>query len=54
VDEQRERVVANDYVDPTEHTQKWWFPLDEVDGKLIVPTGKNKHKICREYPLQNR
>ncbi len=54
VDEQHERVVANNYVDPTEHTQKWWFPLDEVDGKLIVPTGKNQQKICREYPLQNR
>jgi epoxyqueuosine reductase len=54
VDEQRERVVAHNYVDPTESTQKWWFPLDEVDGKLIVPITKNRHEICREYPLQNR
>ncbi|MBN1321954.1 MAG: dehalogenase [Thermoleophilia bacterium] len=54
IDDQRARVVANDYVDPTERTQKWWFPLDEVDGKLVVPTAKNRHKICREHPLQNR
>lgn len=52
VDAQRERVIANNYVDPTECTKKWWFPLDEVDGKLVVPTSKNKQKICLEYPLQ--
>jgi NAD-dependent dihydropyrimidine dehydrogenase PreA subunit len=35
-DAQRERVVASNYVDPTEATDKWWFPLDEVDGKLVL------------------
>jgi len=52
VDEQRDRLIANDFVDPTESTQKWWFVLDEVDGKLIVPDTRNKEKICRDYPLQ--
>ncbi len=52
VDEQRERLIANDFVDPHERTDKWWFALDEVDGELVVPTGRNQQKICREYPLQ--
>jgi epoxyqueuosine reductase len=52
VDEQREHLIANDFVDPAERTQKWWFSLDEVDGELVVPTGRNEQKICREYPLQ--
>jgi hypothetical protein len=52
VDEQRERLIANDFVDPAERTGKWWFALDEVDGELVVPTGRNEQKICREYPLQ--
>jgi epoxyqueuosine reductase len=52
VDEQKERVVANDYVDPTEATDKWWFPLDEVDGKLVFYDDRNSQKICTEYPLQ--
>lgn len=52
VDEQRERLIANDFVDPAERTGKWWFSLDEVDGELVVPTGRNPQKICREYPLQ--
>jgi NAD-dependent dihydropyrimidine dehydrogenase PreA subunit len=52
VDEQRERNAANDFVDPAERTQKWWFELDEVDGELVIPTGRNEQKICREYPLQ--
>jgi epoxyqueuosine reductase len=52
VDEQRERLIANDFVDPHERSGKWWFSLDEVDGELVVPTGRNRHKICREYPLQ--
>ena len=51
-DAQRERVIANDYVDPTERTDKWWFPLDEVDGKLVFYDSRNEQKICREYPLQ--
>lgn len=54
VDAQRERVVADGCVDPTERTDKWWFPLDEVDGRLVVPTGRNRHKVCREHPLQDR
>ena len=53
-DKQRERLIQNNFVDPSEYTQKWWFPLDEVDGKLVVPTGRNRHRLCREYPLQNR
>jgi epoxyqueuosine reductase len=52
VDEQRERLVANDFVDSRERTDKWWFSLDEVDGELVVPAGRNQQKICREYPLQ--
>lgn len=52
VNEQREKLIANNYVDPIEATHKWWFELDEEkDGRLIVPTAKNKHKICRNYPL---
>lgn len=51
VNEQRKRLINNNYVDQTELTDKWWFELDEVDGRLIVPTAKNKEKVCREYPL---
>jgi NAD-dependent dihydropyrimidine dehydrogenase PreA subunit len=51
-DMQRERVIAGNYVDPTEATDKWWFPLDEVDGKLVFYDERNQQKICREYPLQ--
>jgi ferredoxin len=52
VDEQRQRLIANDFVDPAERTQKWWFELDEVEGQLVIPTGHNPQKLCREYPLQ--
>jgi hypothetical protein len=44
--------MADAFVDPRERTNKWWFRLDEVDGEMVVPTGKNKEKLCREYPLQ--
>jgi hypothetical protein len=54
VDERREANRANDFVDPAERTQKWWFELDEVDGELVIPTGRNPQKICREYPLQRQ
>lgn len=53
VNEQRDRLIANDFVDPRERTNKWWFRLDEVDGEIVTPTTKNKEKICREYPLQD-
>jgi len=52
VNRQRERLIAGNFVDPTEATDKWWFPLDEVDGRLITPAGENKQKICREHPLR--
>ena len=52
VDEQKAQVIANDYVHPTEATDKWWFPLDEVDGKLVYYDDRNTQKICKEYPLQ--
>jgi hypothetical protein len=52
VDEQRERVSVNGCVDPSERTDKWWFLLDEVDRELVVPSGSNSNRICREYPLQ--
>jgi epoxyqueuosine reductase len=52
VNRQREHLIANDFVDPRERMHKWWFRLDEVDGEIMVPTAKNKEKICREYPLQ--
>ena len=45
-------MIANDYVHPTEATDKWWFPLDEQDGKLVYYDERNEQKICREYPLQ--
>ena len=52
VNAQRERLVADNYVDPLEKTHKWWFDLDqELDGNLFVPTKSNPHKICREHPL---
>jgi len=52
VNEQREKLIANDYVDPFESARKWWFELDEdKDGRLVVPTESNKHKICRNHPL---
>ena len=52
VDEQRERTVANDFVDPREYTGKWWFRLDERDGEIVVPAERNAEKLCREYPIQ--
>jgi epoxyqueuosine reductase len=54
VDEQRKRVAEGAFVSPSEYTRKWWFRLDDPrgDGELIVPTGKNRHKICRDYPIQ--
>jgi epoxyqueuosine reductase len=52
VDKQRERNIANNFVDPREYTNKWWFRLDDVDGEIIVPTVKNDEKFCREYPIQ--
>jgi epoxyqueuosine reductase len=52
VNEQRDRLVANSFVDPRERTNKWWFRLDDVDGEIVTPTARNKEKICREYPLQ--
>ena len=52
VNRQRALLAENNYVDPREATQKWWFELDETpEGDLVVPTGLNKHKICRNYPL---
>jgi len=54
VDEQRERLSAAGFVGEDEYTRKWWFRLDEpnLDGKLVVAKGKNRHKICRQYPVQ--
>jgi epoxyqueuosine reductase QueG len=52
VNEQRDRLVASNFIGEDELTKKWWFRLDEVDGEIIVPTTKNTHKICREYPIQ--
>jgi NAD-dependent dihydropyrimidine dehydrogenase PreA subunit len=52
VDAQRRRLVASDFVDARERTNKWWFRLDAPGGEVVVATGKNKEKVCREYPLQ--
>jgi epoxyqueuosine reductase len=52
VDQQRERNLANDFVDPRERTEKWWFRLEDRDGEVVTPTGKNAQKTCWEYPIQ--
>ncbi len=52
VDEQRARNLANDFVDPRELTDKWWFRLEDRDGEIVTPTGKNAQKPCRDYPVQ--
>ena len=53
VDEQRERNIANNFVDPREYTNKWWFRQDiDENGEVYTPTAKNEHTICREYPIQ--
>lgn len=55
VNEQRVRLINNDFVDPMERTNKWWFPLESIDNQIVVPTSKNSHRICREHPLaQNK
>ncbi len=55
VNEQRERIEKNNFVDPMEATRKWWFELDEnLDGELVIPTQVNKHQLCREYPLAKK
>jgi len=52
VNEQREKLEENNYVDPMEATCKWWFELDEdLEGNLVIPTQLNTNKICRNYPL---
>jgi len=52
VEAQRRSLAENNYVDPMEATHKWWFELDEnMDGDLVIPTGLNRNKLCREYPL---
>jgi hypothetical protein len=52
VNEQREKLEENNYVDPMEATRKWWFELDEdLEGNLVIPTQLNTNKICRNYPL---
>jgi epoxyqueuosine reductase len=52
VEEQKRCNIANNYVDPREYTRKWWFRLDEADGEILRPTGKNKQKYCRDYPVR--
>ena len=52
VEEQRERNLASEFVDPREYTHKWWFRLEDRDGQVVAPAGKNKQKICREHPIQ--
>ena len=52
VNEQRKLVIENNYVDPSENTDKWWFELDEVEDRLVIPDEKNPHKICSEYPIK--
>ena len=52
VDDQAERNRANGFVDPRERTDKWWFRLEDRDGEVVTPTGKNPEKLCREYPVQ--
>jgi reductive dehalogenase len=56
VDEQRDRIIADNYVQPAEYTRKWWFPLEynETDDRLVVPTGKNTEKVCVEHPVRTR
>lgn len=52
VEARRKEMAGNNFVDPVEATHKWWFELDEdEEGNLVVPTGLNRHKICREHPL---
>jgi epoxyqueuosine reductase len=52
VDRRRAQNAAADFVDLRESTDKWWFHLEERDGEIIVPTDKNKQRLCREYPIQ--
>jgi epoxyqueuosine reductase len=52
VRDQRDQVMKEDYVDPRERTNKWWFRHLIEDGKVVVATGKNPETLCREYPLQ--
>jgi len=54
VDERRRHLAASNWVDEDEYSQKWWLQLDmpgETD-ELVIPMGRNEHKICREYPVQ--
>ena len=52
VNEQRDRLVASNFVGEDEYTKKWWFRLDAPDGEVVVATKKNAHQICREHPIQ--
>ena len=52
VDEQHKRNLANGFVDPREYTDKWWFRLEDREGEIVTPEGKNAEKICRDHPIQ--
>ncbi len=55
VNEQRKRMIAEDFVDPREYTNKWWFRLDTPEGaggEVVTAAGKNDENICRKYPVQ--
>ncbi|MDW7730660.1 MAG: reductive dehalogenase [Bacillota bacterium] len=41
VDKQASLIRSRNYVDPSEKTDKWWFDLEEIDGKLVIPSSSN-------------
>ncbi|MCX8032579.1 MAG: 4Fe-4S dicluster domain-containing protein [Thermoleophilia bacterium] len=42
VDEQKKRVVREHFIDPSEKTDKWWFSLEEKEGRLWPVPDSNR------------
>ena len=52
VDEQRERLIANDFVDPQRAHRQVVVRARRGRRRARRADGRNESKICREYPLQ--
>lgn len=37
VNARAKRLYRDGFVDPTEMTNKWWFDLEEVNGRIVIP-----------------
>ncbi|MDW7740581.1 MAG: reductive dehalogenase domain-containing protein [Bacillota bacterium] len=46
INKRADLLRKNNYIDPSEYTQKWWFDLEYIDGELVIPkTSLDKVKL---------